>query len=190
MPDHVADDERHAAAGQRDRVEPVPAGGRLVPGHQVARRDPELGQHRQRGRQQRFLQLGDHPGIDPALRRALRRPVLRRPLLRRPTLGHPVRDVRGDEQQAVDRVVSGPPRRHREVGVDLPDPAGTEVELRPPLGSRLRLACRVHPVEQLVELLPLDLGERLPARHADHAGSAGERPVRRVRRHDAMIRAR
>jgi hypothetical protein len=116
--------------------------------------------------------------------------LLRRlPLLRLP-LGHPVRDVRGDQQQAFDRLVSGPLGGHGEVGVDLPDPAGTEIELRPPLGPHLRLAGRVHPVEQLVQLLPDDFGERLPAGHADHAGPAGERPVRRVRRHDAVIRAR
>ena len=55
---HVTDDERDAAAGQRDRVEPVVADRLLVPGDQVPGRDPGPRQHRQRGRQQRFLQFG------------------------------------------------------------------------------------------------------------------------------------
>ena len=57
---HVTDDERDAAAGQRDRVEPVAAGRLLVSGGQVPGRDPGPRQYRQRGGQQRFLQFGHH----------------------------------------------------------------------------------------------------------------------------------
>ena len=42
VPDHVPDDERDASAAERDRVEPVPAGRLIVPGDQIARRDPDL----------------------------------------------------------------------------------------------------------------------------------------------------
>ena len=58
MADHVPDDERDGAAVQRDRVEPVTAGRLLLPGHQVAGRDPGPGQHRQGGGQQGLLEFG------------------------------------------------------------------------------------------------------------------------------------
>ncbi len=198
VPDHVADDEREAAAGQGDRIEPVTPRGLLVSRHQVVRRHLDLRQHRQRGRQQRLLQFGYHlaSGPSPVLRV---RPGVRRPLPARPgllvprvcPLRHLVGDIGQGDQQAVDRTVSGTPRRDREIGVHLPDPVRTAIDLRPPLLTRLRLPGRVHPVKQLIELLAPDLGERFPVRHADHAaGPPGEFPVGRVRGHDAMIRAR
>ena len=52
---HVADDQRDAAVGQRDRVEPVTAGRLLLPGDQVPGRDPGPRQDRQGGRQQCLL---------------------------------------------------------------------------------------------------------------------------------------
>jgi len=161
---HVPDHERHATAVQRDRVEPVAAGRLLLPGHQVPGGDPGPRQHRQGGGQQRLPEFGHDPaaGRVPALR-------LRRPLPGRPLVRHPAGDVGGHDQQPVDRTVGGPPRRHGEVGEDLPHAPLAQVDLRPPLGARLRLTGRVHPVEQLVNLLPGEFGEGVPVRHADHA---------------------
>ena len=64
---HITDDERDAAAGQRDRVEPVAAGRLLLPGHQVPGRDPGPRQHRQRGGQQRLLQYRHYPPLPHAV---------------------------------------------------------------------------------------------------------------------------
>ena len=100
MPHHVTDEQRDAAVGQRDRVEPVAAGRLLLPGHQVPGRDPGPRQDRQGGWQQRFLQFRHYP-------------------VGGPLPGHAVGDVGGDDQEPVDRAVGGPARHHREVRVHL-----------------------------------------------------------------------
>ncbi|GAA1809620.1 hypothetical protein GCM10009735_48600 [Actinomadura chokoriensis] len=55
VPDDVADDQGGAAVRQRDRVEPVAAGG-LGAGEQVAAADREAGQDRQARREELPLQ--------------------------------------------------------------------------------------------------------------------------------------
>ena len=61
-PDDVADDDRHAPAGQRDRVVPVAADLGAVVAGLIARGERDAGHLRQAGRQQRALQLlGDPP---------------------------------------------------------------------------------------------------------------------------------
>ena len=67
---------------------------------------------------------------DPALRRG--------PLPGLMRLGHAVGDVGGDDQEPADRAVGGPPRHHREVGVNLVQAARAfwvRPDLRPPFRS-------------------------------------------------------
>jgi hypothetical protein len=184
----IADGKCDAAARERDRVEPVTTRRLLMPGDQVASRDPRPWQHRQRGGQQGFGQfLGCLAGgLVPSLRvgrtllrvgrtllrvgRTLLRvgrTLLRvgRTLLSGLPLRHAVGDIGGDDQQAINRAARVPPGQHPEIGVCLLDPVG---DLRPPLLGRFRLPGRVHPVHDLDELLPVNLGERVPVRHADH----------------------
>jgi len=184
VPHEVTDDEHDRAVRQRNRVEPVTA--RLVlPGDQVARGDPGPRQHWQRGGQQRFLQLGGEPASRLAARFSLGRL-----LLRYPPLEHLQGHVGPGHEHAGDRSVGCPQRRGREVAVDLLDPFAAVVDLRPPGPARLRLAGSVHPVEQLQDLLPSDLGKGLAQRHADEAGAAEHRPAGRVHRGDPVLRAR
>jgi hypothetical protein len=180
---HVAHDQGHGAAGQRDRVEPVAPGRLLLPGHQVAGRDLGLRQHRQRGGQQGLLQFG-HGGAG----RGVAQFGLGRLRAGRLPLGHLLGDVGADHQQAVDGAVGGSPRHRGEVGVDLLPAAGT-VELRPPLAAGLRIPGSVHPVKQLVHLLALDLGKHLAVGHPDHVVTAGEGPVGRIDRGYPVVRA-
>ena len=91
VPHHVADDQRDAAVGQRDRVEPVAARRLLMPGHQVPGRDPGPRQHRQGGGQQRLLHFRHDPahaasyvlaaGSPTPVRRAKRVPLAAIPQL-------------------------------------------------------------------------------------------------------------
>ena len=92
---HVAHDEQHAPAGQRDRVVPVAADLGLRRRRQVARAERDARQRRQRLRQQAALQrLGD------AVLAAERARVVDRQ-----------RDAVGRQAQQVDVVGAQPPRR-------------------------------------------------------------------------------
>ena len=185
VPHHVPDNQGHGAIGQRYRVEPVPAGGLILAGHQVAGRELHARQYRQRGGQQGLLQGGhDAPrGLIPAFRRDRTVPGHR-------TLTYPIGHVGLDNQNAPHTTVSGPPRGKAEIEVYLVlGTVAVRAQLYAPLAGGHRLTRCVHPIQQLEELLAGDVREHLPRWLADEVRSAGERAIGPVGRDHAMFRS-
>ena len=149
-------------SGEQDGVEPVAASGLLMTGDQVTRREPGLRQHRQERQQQRLLQLGDDMARRPALAVSLRRPAQR--VLALDDAGG---RVGAGHHQAGDLAAGCVPWRQDEVEIGLDELAArSALQLESPLAGHLGVASRVHPVQQLVQLLA-ELAEELAVRPAE-----------------------